>query len=246
MLVVGSLAARVVAWLMPKFWSAGHTMKSIKFMRSTAAACIAAFAAMSGAANAHSISIGYENAGPGAVSIFLGTYSVGHAADTLEGSLTLQGVLGTAFGPSTLAFDILIPSGPGGTVGSKPAGLIDGVTNFYIPGITDPDAALVGSEAGFNASCPACGPVTHWQGVTFTGLLSGDYQFTWIPIANPTAQWDIINNNMNGVFSLSGSVVNGDGTTPLPAALPLFASGIGGLGLLSWRKRRKAAAIAAA
>jgi len=29
------------------------------------------------------------------------------------------------------------------------------------------------------------------------------------------------------------------GTTPLPAALPLFASGLGALGLLGWRKRRK-------
>jgi hypothetical protein len=29
---------------------------------------------------------------------------------------------------------------------------------------------------------------------------------------------------------------------PLPAALPLFASGIGGLGLLGWRRKRKARA----
>jgi hypothetical protein len=37
------------------------------------------------------------------------------------------------------------------------------------------------------------------------------------------------------------------GTTPIPAALPLFATGIGGLGLLGWRRKRKnAAAIAAA
>jgi hypothetical protein len=28
-------------------------------------------------------------------------------------------------------------------------------------------------------------------------------------------------------------------TTPLPAALPLFATGIGGLGLLGWRRNRK-------
>jgi hypothetical protein len=27
--------------------------------------------------------------------------------------------------------------------------------------------------------------------------------------------------------------------TPLPAALPLFATGIGGLGLLGWRRKRK-------
>jgi hypothetical protein len=35
--------------------------------------------------------------------------------------------------------------------------------------------------------------------------------------------------------------------TPLPAALPLFATGLGGLGLFGWRRKRKnAAAIAAA
>ncbi len=32
--------------------------------------------------------------------------------------------------------------------------------------------------------------------------------------------------------------------TPLPAALPLFASGLGGLGLLGWRRKRKAALAA--
>src|ERR1019366_3855344 len=33
--------------------------------------------------------------------------------------------------------------------------------------------------------------------------------------------------------------------TPLPAALPLFATGIGALGLLGWRRKRKNAALAA-
>jgi hypothetical protein len=31
---------------------------------------------------------------------------------------------------------------------------------------------------------------------------------------------------------------------PLPAALPLFATGLGGLGLFSWRRKRKAQAVA--
>ena len=35
-------------------------------------------------------------------------------------------------------------------------------------------------------------------------------------------------------------------TTPLPAALPLFATGLGALGLLGWRRKRKTAALAAA
>jgi hypothetical protein len=41
------------------------------------------------------------------------------------------------------------------------------------------------------------------------------------------------------------SIVNVQ-STPLPAALPLFASGLGALGVLSWRRKRKAAAPLAA
>ena len=41
--------------------------------------------------------------------------------------------------------------------------------------------------------------------------------------------------------SVTGPVAN----TPLPAALPLFAAGLGGLGLLGWRRKRKVAALAA-
>jgi hypothetical protein len=38
------------------------------------------------------------------------------------------------------------------------------------------------------------------------------------------------------------SVVETAGATPLPAALPLFASGLGALGLLGWRRKRKSRA----
>ncbi len=48
---------------------------------------------------------------------------------------------------------------------------------------------------------------------------------------------------------LEGEVFLGGGSdlqaTPLPAALPLFASGLSALGLLGWRRKRKAAALAA-
>jgi hypothetical protein len=53
-------------------------------------------------------------------------------------------------------------------------------------------------------------------------------------------------------YDSSGTRVGGDlgnytvTATPLPAALPLFATGVGALSLLGWRKRRKAAAALAA
>jgi uncharacterized protein (TIGR03118 family) len=47
---------------------------------------------------------------------------------------------------------------------------------------------------------------------------------------------DGINGEADGLF---GAIA----PTPLPAALPLFATGIGGLGLLGWRRKRKAQAV---
>jgi hypothetical protein len=64
-------------------------------------------------------------------------------------------------------------------------------------------------------------------------------------------------NGLSLVFSTEINSINVQGTpllrvdlpdnltTPLPAALPLFATGLGALGLLGWRRKRKAAAIAA-
>jgi len=52
-----------------------------------------------------------------------------------------------------------------------------------------------------------------------------------------------------GIIDSSTATVAGfepaSSVTPLPATLPLFATGLGALGLLGWRRKRKAAAIAA-
>jgi hypothetical protein len=51
-------------------------------------------------------------------------------------------------------------------------------------------------------------------------------------------------NGSSGVRIIAYSDV--EGATPLPAALPLFATGLGALGVLGWRRKRKAAAAIAA
>jgi len=53
---------------------------------------------------------------------------------------------------------------------------------------------------------------------------------------------DIVGGAQPPTFNLAFSI-EGD-TTPLPGALPLFASGLGALGLLGWRRKRKAAIAA--
>lgn len=202
-------------------------------IKAVAASAVLAMSATS--ASSHAVSIGFENAGPGSVTVWLGTYA--HGTPTNEGSLSLEGVGGTVFGPTTNMFDLLTLS--------MPTGLIDGVTNFYAglgpvgtPGLAD-------TEVPFNTiGCPACGPIDHWQGVTFAGLTAGDYQFNYVPIANPSQEWTPWNDDLNGIFTLTGAVVNpnpggdGPGVVPLPAGLPLLLVGLGAFGIVA--RRRKA------
>jgi hypothetical protein len=61
------------------------------------------------------------------------------------------------------------------------------------------------------------------------------------PSGNPLSSAVAINDEFGSNLSVTLA------STPLPAAFPLFASGLGALGLLGWRRKRKgAAAIAAA
>ena len=61
-----------------------------------------------------------------------------------------------------------------------------------------------------------------------------------------------VSNPLSAVYNSDPTVltngVTGDAVpaTPLPAALPLFVTGLGGLGLFGWRRKRKYAATIAA
>ncbi|WP_422039615.1 hypothetical protein [Roseibium sp.] len=209
-----------------------------KYLRGLAVGLFAAGASLVGMkeASAHATSIGYANAGPGIVAVWLGTYNHGTSSHHLEGSMNLTGVdvIYNQTNPFTLAAGVggALWQGYAGYQGAaKPAGLVDGTTNFYGCNST---GALTNSCTG---SASSFGQPDHWQGALFAGLTPGTYQFNWTPIANPTAEWSLLNPNMNGQFTISGTVINPT-NVPIPAALPLLGGALGALGFFGWRRRK--------
>ena len=81
----------------------------------------------------------------------------------------------------------------------------------------------------FSPTTNHTGGFVGWQGLDQTGL-------------NETS-FDAHSGTINGTLALI-EIGTPPATTPLPAALPLFASGLGALGLLGWRRKKKAAALA--
>jgi hypothetical protein len=65
---------------------------------------------------------------------------------------------------------------------------------------------------------------------------------TYIEPESGTCPAGVVNNSC-GNTTFTGSLAIS--STPLPAALPLFATGLGALGLLGWRRKRKTQAVAA-
>jgi len=63
--------------------------------------------------------------------------------------------------------------------------------------------------------------------------------FTVDAAGNPTPLSAALDGYASQTFDISIA------TTPIPEALPLFATGLGFLGLLGWRRKKKAAALAA-
>lgn len=151
-------------------------------------------------ASGHTVSIGYEFAGPGAVNFWYGSY---HPTATFnEADLQLTGPNINAIVAYTLLRNV------------KPAGLIDGVTNFYsntagtaLVGSPEQVASTDGSGGSFN---PATQSVLNWQGATFTGLAPGTYTFTYNPLGAPTVEWHPINDIIRtGTFTLTAADVLG-------------------------------------
>jgi len=87
-------------------------------------------------------------------------------------------------------------------------------------------------------SLPAAG--TYWLAAVADPTTVGGFDLNF----NITGAFAYDNINSNFHWTHDNSVLPEVlivGTTPLPAALPLFASGLGALGLLGWRRKRNQA-----
>ena len=146
------------------------------------------------AANAHTTSVGYESAGPGSITLWYGTY---HYTGFTEGSLSLVG--------QDVSFSATVPFAL--LTSTKPTGLIDGTTNFYTDG-----TQLTGT---------ANRVINTWQGSTFSNLVAGTYVYTYIPISQPTQDWQPIDNViLSNTFTLTAAIL---GPAVINASQPSFS-----------------------
>ena len=128
---------------------------------------------------------------------------------------------------ATLSADVygfLFTAPPKGSLGSgSQTDANSGIGNPF--GVTD---AVVVVPHNY-ASGTALSDSATWDSTTLAmlGVTPGTYAYTWGFGAHAD--------------SVTLDVLN---PVPVPAALPLFATGLGGLGLLGWRRKRKAQAAA--
>jgi hypothetical protein len=142
---------------------------------------------------AHTNSIGYVGGGNGSVTFWYGNWHPGTTFN--EGTLTLQGINGTNFSATTVNWSLLSST--------TPDGLIPG-TNYF----TSDGTQLI----AYDPNNPNGGGGSYtWQGVTFTGLSAGDYQFTYNAAGSPTVNWMPMDSIiLSSTVNLSASALSGD------------------------------------
>jgi hypothetical protein len=93
---------------------------------------------------------------------------------------------------------------------------------------------------------------TYWLAAVVDPL-STNFDGGWYFNPNSSVTWASANNASGGVWLNGGNAIEGApaalitaelSATPLPATLPLLVTGLGAMGLLGWRRKRKAQAVA--
>jgi hypothetical protein len=104
---------------------------------------------------------------------------------------------------------------------------VTGLNSLYSINTTTGAATLVGSPN-----------IGYFAVVTEDGVMYAVTEGLQIYTLNPSNGAATFLSNVSGTSSFFWGIAP-DTVTPLPSALPLFATGLGGLGLLGWHRKRK-------
>jgi len=176
-------------------------------------------------AAAHTTSLGYvAGSVAGSVIIWAGHYNHG-GVPSVEGIGTLTGV--SLVYSSTKPFSI-------GVVSSKPLGLVDGTNNFFWS-----NSPYIFPQ---NVDPHLFGGVVHWQGVAFTGLSAGTYDYTCGATCGSSNEWASLStaggNGGTVRFTLGARDINPG--VPEPATWGMM---LVGFGLIGATMRRRATSV---
>ena len=220
---------QAVAWGRPM--TSGNRAPICKLASSVLAAC-ALLIGGAAAANANPYVVTLEQVGPNVVATGSGAFDltglnfIGQGFDTIGlipdlGYIYTSGTqLDLLYGGGTLVGPKTF--GMGGVVVPNSSGGDTAGVNGLLGIILVPVAYVSGNNLSDSAT---------YDSATFAslGVTPGTYVWTW-------------GTGVDQSFTLEIGTAT---ATPLPAALPLFATGLGALGLLGWRRKRKAQAVAA-
>ena len=147
---------------------------------------------------AHTNSIGYESNGGGSATFWYGSW---HPNTTFnEGQIRLLGTNGVTY-DQTVSYSLLQSTLPTGLLNASGAPINYFNSSGSALVLYRGDTTYPYSGAFQGCAISDCTSYA-WQGATFSGLSAGTYQFTYIPIAQPTATWQPVDS-----YILSSSIV---------------------------------------
>ena len=139
------------------------------------------------------------------------------------------------------------PAGPKNQSASKVTAAVEALPGLSSATLVDKGQLRSGDNAGSdstNVYALHFGPMKNGKYNEIVLVFSGDTTLTDVSVPG-LRNFRSFDPPMPTTTPLPTAFDSPTPTTPLPAALPLFATVLGGLGLLGWRRKRKAEAIAA-
>lgn len=156
---------------------------------------------------------------------------------------------GGASAPTSVVITNVVHFGPipdyysSGTVPSLPVPVPFPFTIFPFPAVGDSQGQIpLTADGALCSNFSLNGFVCGWSVRQFFTVSNPNDSYFSLSYSGQTGIIQFGEVFQGHAYFVAGFFTSSVETTPLPAALPLFATGLGALGLLGWRRSRKAAA----